>query len=413
MSPDEDFVTMVPLNKDKTRVISKEEVDEIQQQTGRHLPEDEDAVDGEDVDDSEDEEDEDDKGGFLNPKMEKAVTIMGIVAAIVIAIIVIYLVGSFMGLFHFGGFKKDKENNQVSEEQVEKVEMIDIIGMDFDDAKNKLEDMGLQLVQERTEESEKYEAGQIMEQDVKDGDMVETGTTVKVVVCASAEEINVPDVTGESADAAEAELKRIGEFKVNREYEYDSEVATGRVIRQTPKGGTKLAKGETVTIYVSQGNETVKVPNLLGKTESQAKQALKDAGLEVGSVTQESSTEYAKGQVMHQSTASGKYLEKGDTVDIVVSKGADTYELKNYTVEAEDLPEDVTIVSVSVNLKSSSGKSLLDKPLSQDLTPGTTSITVNFNGIQGAESGVLEVTWKDSEGDTYTQKLNVTFTKAN
>lgn len=410
MSPDEDFVTMVPLNKDKTRVISKEEVDEIQQKTGRHLPEEADAVDEDEMDDAEDEEEEDGKGGFLNPKMEKAVTVMGIVAAIVIAIIVIYLVGSFMGLFHFGGFKKDKENQQVSEEQVEKIEMIQIVGMDFDDAKNKLEDMGLKLVQERTEESDEYEAGQIMEQDVKSGDMVEAGSTVNVVVCASAEEVEVPDVTGESADAAEAELERVGEFKVNREYEYDSEVATGRVIRQTPKSGTKLAKGETVTIYVSQGNETVKVPNLLGKTESQAKQALKDAGLGVGTVTQENSSEYAKGQVMKQSTSSGKYLEKGDTVDLVVSRGAETYELKNYTVEAEDLPEDVTIVSVSVDLKSGSGKSLYKD--TADLTPGTTSITLNVTGIQGAESGVLEVTWKDSDGETYTQKLDVTFTKA-
>ena len=75
ISPDEDFVVMVPLGQqDKTRVMKSEEVESIKQQTRNIYYQEE--LNDEDEDD--DEEDDEDDEGFLNPKMEKAVTIMGL-----------------------------------------------------------------------------------------------------------------------------------------------------------------------------------------------------------------------------------------------------------------------------------------------------------------------------------------------
>ncbi len=412
LSPDEDFVTLAGPLQDKTRVLSKDEVDEIQNSQNN---DDEEELLPEENDGDEEEEDEDEeKGGFLNPKMEKAVTIMGIVAAIVIAIIVIYLIGSFLGVFHFGG--KSNQNapaSAVSEENTETVEMIDIRGMQFDDAESKLSDMGLVLKVGDTVESEDHEPGEIIEQETEPGEQVPAGSTVYVTVCAQedAKEVEVPDVTGDSSDKAMSALRDAG-FNPSREYRYSSDVAAGNVIEQSPKGGTVLTEGETVTIYVSQGTETVKVPSLLGKTESAAKSALKDAGLSVGTVTQDYSDDYPEGQVMSQSTSSGKYLEKGDTVDLVISQGPEqTVATYRYSASVT-APSGYDVTSADIELLDSTGDTI-------QAWNGVTSFPyqVKVNDIEEESHGTLQITWyyttEDGRNQTYVQEENVSFTKNN
>ena len=175
--PDEDFVTIAPLvDAGKTKVISPEELDKIKE--GRGVAEDlndddtdadndDEYADGEDDDDEYDEsllddddddedEDDDDDGKLLNPKMDKAITIMGIVTAVIIVIVIIYLALSVAGVFKFGG-KKNSESQQTesqtqteseseSETQTEtEGQMIDIRGMSVDDAQKAVDRLKLDL----------------------------------------------------------------------------------------------------------------------------------------------------------------------------------------------------------------------------------------------------------------------------
>ncbi len=104
ISPNDDFVTMVPTaSQDKTRVISPNEVNQIKQ---ARTPKAEESRQEYDYEEEEEEEEDEDNDGFLNPKMEKAVTIGGIVAAIIIIGIIIYLVGNVFGIF--GGSSSNK-----------------------------------------------------------------------------------------------------------------------------------------------------------------------------------------------------------------------------------------------------------------------------------------------------------------
>ena len=102
--PDEDFVVIAPLvDNGKTKVISGEELKQIKEhgvepKEDRHASKLESSYD---PDEDEDDEDEDENEG-LSPKMDKAMTIMGIVVFVVILAVIIYLVGSFFGLFRFG-----------------------------------------------------------------------------------------------------------------------------------------------------------------------------------------------------------------------------------------------------------------------------------------------------------------------
>ena len=107
---------------------------------------------------------------------------------------------------------------------------------------------------------------------------------------------------------------------------YSSE-EVGKVAYTDPAAGKKVEKGATITIYPSKGEET-KVPNLIGKTRSEAKAALKAAGLVYGNETKNySSTQ--KNRVCVQSVASGKQVEEGTTVDVTLSLGEEqTYVYK-------------------------------------------------------------------------------------
>ena len=132
--------------------------------------------------------------------------------------------------------------------------------------------------------------------------------------------VKVPDVRGFTQDAATRTLKDAG-FEVTAEFQVTTNQAdVGDVIKQSPDPGTLLEKGKTVTITVGKAPKQVDVPNLVGMTEDAARTAITDAGLKVGTVTPQADPAPA-GEVIGQSPLPGQTVNKGSTVDIVVSSG--------------------------------------------------------------------------------------------
>ncbi|MCR4675544.1 MAG: PASTA domain-containing protein, partial [Lachnospiraceae bacterium] len=324
---DEDFVNIVDADDaDKTRVITDDEVRRIQEQAGLAAANDDDS----DIDDEvEDEEEDDDEP--VNPKMEKAFRIMGIVVAVLIVVLVIYFIGTFLGWFKFGSSSTDTEQ-ETTEETTEQVEMINLLGMTEDEAKAALKELGLGYKNAGTASSETYAEGQVMSQSVSEGKSVDVNTTISVTISSGEGDITVPSVTGMTESAAKTTLTDAG-FSVTTNYEYNSDVAEGNVISQTPEGNATGKKGDTVTLTVSQGVESVKVPDLSGKTQDEASTALSGVGLSLGSVSSEYSDTVDEGKVISQGKSSGSYVDAGSSVDIVISKGAETV-YYSYTFKA-------------------------------------------------------------------------------
>ena len=107
--------------------------------------------------------------------------------------------------------------------------------------------------------------------------------------------------------------------------EYSDDISENMVIRTDPAAGTTLEKGKTVTIYYSQGPETktFDMIQLLGLTETDARNAISNMGLVLGSgsVNSEYNDEYPAGKVCYQSIPEGTPVQEGDSVDITVSLG--------------------------------------------------------------------------------------------
>lgn len=407
MEPDEDFVVIdTAVNQAKTTVIRAEDVRGIKEQAAKSYAaaEKQLARSGHDENDEDDEDDEDDDGGFLNPKMEKAVTILGIVTAVIIFIIIIYLIGSMAGLF---GGKRDKTENDepddVITEESGKIEMIDLRGKSFDTAKEELEEMGLKLYQDSTEESEEYEEGQIISQDIPQGDMVDEGTMVRVVVSSGKgeSEVPVPNVTGYTDNAAIGMLQDAG-LDYNREYESSDQVPEGTVIRQSPDSGTTVAAGSKVTIVVSQGKESVTVPELKNNTEAEARKALEDVGLQVGTVSTDYSDTVEEGKVISQSEIAGKTVYSGTSVDIVISLGPkETLYMFRANIK---LPNDDTVVSANIELRDADDN-VLDSW--ENVSTASFPFSIDIMNIK-SESGTLVIEWvmEDEEGNVTTSTQN-------
>ena len=104
-------------------------------------------------------------------------------------------------------------------------------------------------------------------------------------------------------------------FRVSLE-QRESDEPKDDVVAMDPTPGSQVADGFTVTLFFSDGPESV--PDVVGKTEDQARRLIRDAGFEV-SVVRDSTTKAKKGTVLDQSPQAGSKEDKGRTVTIVVS----------------------------------------------------------------------------------------------
>lgn len=128
----------------------------------------------------------------------------------------------------------------------------------------------------------------------------------------------MPDVDGMSVDDATAELQAAG-LDVRVQTKLTNQARKGKVVFTAPFPGSSVEVGDTVTLTVAK--PLPKVPKVVGKTIANAKRALKNAGFEVGKVTQRTSSQ-KKGTVISQSPDAGTSARPGRAVSLVVAKPA-------------------------------------------------------------------------------------------
>lgn len=268
IEPEGDFVKLVPTLVDDSPTIqlSEKEVNTIKTETGKKKTiEDLKREDGMmDLEEPEEEEEADDSD--VDPKLEKLMIGGGIAAAVILVIIIIVLIAKAFGLF--GGSGKNEEEPSPTP----------------------------------TIESTSTPKPE------------EEGETVQYVV-------------GMKKEEAEEALKNAG-FVVELKEEPSDDYNEGYVSAQDPEQGEKIKKGETVTLTVSTGSESVTVPNVAGKTRAEADGAIVASNLSA-SHEEEYSSSVGQGKVIRTVPAAGTKVEKNSNVIIYISKGK---EVKTTTV---------------------------------------------------------------------------------
>jgi beta-lactam-binding protein with PASTA domain len=141
---------------------------------------------------------------------------------------------------------------------------------------------------------------------------------VNLTVSGGPGQVEIPDVTGQTREAAEQTLDEVG-LGVAVETKKSSDIPSNSVIETNPPAGESVRRGSQVTLIVSSGPGKVSVPPVVGETRNAAEQQLSAVGL-VSSASEESSGRPA-GEVLSQSPNAGTKVDPGSTVSLVVSSG--------------------------------------------------------------------------------------------
>lgn len=252
---------------------------------------------GEDLDD-EDEEKE------IAQKKKKRKTIWAVVIGILVAIALIAVVWWLIAS------NKNQEPEQVAIPE-------NIIGMSAIEAQRSLEDLGLVMEQGQAIASETVDKGKVAATDPKPGSMVDPGSTVTIQLSSGAAEITVPDVSGQTQDAARKTLEDAGLQVGSVKYEDDSKVAADRVIRTTPEAGSSACKDEEIILVLASGYVSIDSGQVVGKSQEQGLKYLADLGLQTNTVREET-TAAPNGQIIAVDP-SGR-VKVGSSVTVKVAK---------------------------------------------------------------------------------------------
>jgi beta-lactam-binding protein with PASTA domain len=133
-------------------------------------------------------------------------------------------------------------------------------------------------------------------------------------------DIRVPNVTGLAFDDAVRRLAERGLRGVRGEERFHAASPKGTVLDQNPSAGSRDVEGASIALAVSIGQQTGKVPTLIGLTREDAERALENAGFEVGDVTERPS-QTAAGQVIDSRPRAGTDATIPGAISLVVSAG--------------------------------------------------------------------------------------------
>lgn len=382
----------------------------------------------------------------VSTQFERMIAAIGIIAAILVVIVVVFVFSRLTGLFWPGSGQDSQENQTEAVTQSASMEEIQVIpdegetimpnvlDLPRDMAESKLKEYGIVMKVTGEEYSENYSKGYVMRQDVDEGTAVEKWSTVGVTISKGSERVDVKALNLSGMDKKQAEeILKDKDLIPSAKEEANDTVPKGKVIRV----GTEEAKaGDTVELFVSSGPKTVQgqVPKLTDGDAAAADALLKAAGLVSGTVTYEYDPSKPHGQVLSQSELPGTMLEPQSAVDYVVNDSAQasteaaaakTGEEEKYYVGSIDATcslsnyigpaSQTSSVRILIRLKQKDPKDantyVYTNLISPRLVVGSQDIPVVFSRIKGAygvDSGIVEVVDVDND-DKVIQSWPVSF----
>lgn len=134
-------------------------------------------------------------------------------------------------------------------------------------------------------------------------------------------EAQVPEIVGKDLPTAQAMASKSKIKLFVKAEEFNEKHDEGIIYFANPGPGRTIKAGKTVDVWVSKGSKYARVPRLTTLPEETARKRLMDAGLSVGELTQEYSSDVEPGNVVRQSPGPGSNLMRGDPVELVISLG--------------------------------------------------------------------------------------------
>lgn len=237
----------------------------------------------------------------LKRRKKRNKIIAGVIGGIILLLVAILAVNAMMG--------------------TKKVTVPDVRNMTKDQATAAAQAVGMKVEVEKEVNDNDVESGKIISQTPAAGTESQSGKTIKVSISKGSNKVGVPTVVGMAENDAVAALEKSKLTVSEIKREYNDNYDTGVVFKVSPYQGTEVDENSQVVLYVSKGQNTVSVPGIVGLTNDAAQNRITSNGFSVGTVTQQSSDQYAAGVVISQSPAEGTQTDRGSAINYVVSTG--------------------------------------------------------------------------------------------
>jgi len=248
------------------------------------------------------------------------------IIAIVAVLGVLLLGGAIAAAIALSGDKKPPAVAQVKVPALQNLEQAA--------AEKAITDAGLKVGAEDTAASATVAKGHVISSDPAGGASVNPGSEVKLVVSAGPDTVAVPNVVGLTEDRARQTLGDAG-FTGVSSGPVDSLEDEGKVVAVDPAEGQQAAKNTTIRLKVSTG--TIKVPDVTGKTEDEARKVLTDAGFSAGQIQRADADAgtAAPGTVVGTDPGAGTAVGRGDTITLKVAKADNTRAVPDVSGQTE------------------------------------------------------------------------------
>ena len=171
----------------------------------------------------------------------------------------------------------------------------------------------------RRRTSASVEAGRVIRTSPAGRSRLQKGRTVEIVVSSGPEQVDVPDVVGDTIEEARSTLEAAG-FRATVEEREDAEADPGTVLAQSPAAGSTVDAGATVALTVARAPRMVAVPDVIGRPTAEATAALREAGFQPRIRRETTDTIEEDGQVIDQNPPGDEERRRGATVYVTVGR---------------------------------------------------------------------------------------------
>ncbi len=202
---------------------------------------------------------------------------------------------------------------------VPEVRVPDLVGRSVDDAQRiaRQDRLEVQVVQQSY--SRTVPAGAVISQDPPAGRTVKVHRVIEVVTSLGPEMASVPDVRRYSLEDARFAIEQAHLTVGNVLESYDATVPSGFIVRQDPAPGARVERGAAVDLTVSKGQQSLVLPDLVGRSLDEARRLLQDLGVTLRAVEQLPRGDVPAGQVVAMTPPAGTRIRHGDAVSVTIA----------------------------------------------------------------------------------------------
>lgn len=300
-----------------------------------------------------------------------------------------------LGLLGFIGYKLGVQYMPASSDAI----VPNLVGKTEDDAQNALTKLNLSMKVKDRRADDTVAPGVIIEQSPSAGITVKMPNEVEVVISLGKKDIVIPYVEKKDYREAKIELEQVG-LVPKLSYEASDTIPINFITRTNPPVGSTVKQGTEVELFISNGPgiNSFLMPNLIGKTENQAKKILLENKLVYGQVNyQDNPAPY--GTIVAQSVAPNDAVTEGSSINLTLSTGSNNQTTsKNKNIKIT-LPQDNPTVNVKVVMIDNNAQktTVYQQTLSRTVSPisvpvsgvGKYHIQVYFNGVLSAEQDII------------------------